>query len=102
MASFQAKIGWKRVRNRVNKNYRFVKKTETIASFRPYPNRNRKFQTKSKKIQKIKKHLYGFISSQYRMEKVEKEREQKLSWRFVLPRRVIENYKKNSNKNEKN
>ena len=33
-----------------------------------------KFQKNSKKIQKIKKHIYGFISSQYRMEKVEKER----------------------------
>ena len=54
MASFQAKIGWKRPRKRENK---------TIASFRPYPNRNRKFQKNSKKIQKIKKHLYGFISS---------------------------------------
>ena len=65
MASFQAKIGWKRLRKRENK---------TIASFRPYPYRNRKFQKNSKKIQKIKKHLYGFISSQYRLEKTEKER----------------------------
>ena len=65
MASFQAKIGWKRPRRRENK---------TIASFRPYPNRNRKLQKNSKKIQKIKKHLYGFISSQYRLEKTEKER----------------------------
>ena len=24
MASFQAKIGWKRMRNRENRNYRFV------------------------------------------------------------------------------
>ena len=65
MASFQAKIGWKRPRKRKNK---------TIASFRPYPNRNRKLQKNSKKIQKIKKQLYGFISSQYRLEKIEKER----------------------------
>ena len=65
MASFQAKIGWKRPRKRENK---------TIASFRPYPNRNRKLQKNSKKIQKIKKHLYGFISSQYRLEKTEKEK----------------------------
>ena len=56
MASFQAKIGWKRLRKEENK---------TIASFRPYPNRNRKFQKNSKTIQKIKKHLYGFISSQF-------------------------------------
>ena len=65
MASFQAKIGWIRPRKRENK---------TIASFRPYPNRNRKLQKNSKKIQKIKKHLYGFISSQYRLEKTENER----------------------------
>ena len=74
MASFQAKIGWKRLRKRENKNYRFVKKTETIASFRPYPHRNRKFQKNCKKIQKIKKHLYVFISSQYRLGKTENER----------------------------
>ena len=47
MASFQAKIGWKRPRNRENINYRFV-------SFRSYPMCNRKFQTISKKIQKIR------------------------------------------------
>ena len=35
MASFQAKIGWKRLRERENKN---------IVSFRPYSSRNRKFQ----------------------------------------------------------
>ena len=58
MASFQSKIGWKRLREREN---------ETIASFHPYPIRNRKFQKNIKKIQKIKKHLYGFISSQYRL-----------------------------------
>ena len=35
------------------------------------------------------------------MEKVEKEREQKLSLRFVLTRRVIENSKKVANKFKK-
>ena len=65
MASFQAKIGWKRLRKRENK---------IIASFRPYPNRNRKFQKNSKKIQKIKKFLFGFISSENRLEMAEKER----------------------------
>ena len=68
-------------------------KTKTIASFRPYPNRNRKFQKNSKKILKLKKFLYGFISSQNRMEKAEKERKQKLSFRFVLTRLGIENSK---------
>ena len=65
MASFQAKIGWKRLRKRENK---------IIASFRTYPNRNRKFQKSRKKILKIKKHLHGLISSQNRLEKAEKER----------------------------
>ena len=36
--------------------------------------RNRKFQKKSKKIQKIKKHQYGFSSSQNKLGKAEKER----------------------------
>ena len=65
MASFQAKIGWKRLTKRENKNYRFV-------SF--YPKRNRKFQKKQQKISKIKKPGYGFFSSQNRLEKAEKER----------------------------
>ena len=67
MASFEAKIGWKRLKKRENKNYRFV-------SFRSYPTDNRKFQKKSKSIKKIQKYYYGFISSQNRLEKAEKER----------------------------
>ena len=43
MASFQAKIGWKWLRKGEDK---------IIASFRTYPNRNRKFQKKSNKIEK--------------------------------------------------
>ena len=42
MASFQAKIGWKRLRNRKNINYCSV-------PFRSYTTRNRKFQKTSKK-----------------------------------------------------
>ena len=41
MASFQAKIGWKRQRKRENKNYR------------SYTTGQRKFQKNSKKIKKI-------------------------------------------------
>ena len=69
MASFQAKIHWKRMRN---------EKTKNIVSFRPYPTRNRKFQKNSKKIQKIKKFFYGFISSQNRLEKAEKREQIKI------------------------
>ena len=63
MASFPAKIGWKMMRNRKNKNYHSV----------PFPTRNRKFQKNSKKIQKNKKYHCGFISSQNRLEQTEKE-----------------------------
>ena len=67
MDSFQAKIGWKMMRKSKNKNYRSV-------PFRSYPTRNRNFQKNSKNIQKIKKYHYGFISSQNRLEKAEKNR----------------------------
>ena len=67
MASFQAKIGWKMPRKRKNINYQSV-------PFRSYTTRNRKFQKNSKKIQKTKKYHYGFLSSQNRFEKAEKDR----------------------------
>ena len=67
MTSFQAKMGWKSLRNRENKNYRSV-------PFRSYPTGQRTFQKNSTKIQKTKKYHYGIISSQNRMEMSEKER----------------------------
>ena len=65
MASFQAEIGWKRLKRR---------KIKIIVSFRTNPTRNRKFKKNSKKIQKIKKHYYGFIPSQNILVKDEKDR----------------------------
>ena len=65
MDSFQAKIGWNSPRNRENK---------IIVTFCSNRTRNRKFQKNKKKIQKIKKHYYEFISSQNRLEKYEKDR----------------------------
>ena len=59
MASLQAKIGRKRMRNIENKNYRFI-------SFLP--------DAQQKITKKIKKYHYGFISSQNWLEKDEKER----------------------------
>ena len=53
--------------------------------------RNRKFHKNKKKI---KKYHYGFISSQNRLEKNDKEKKQKFSFCSVLTRRVIENFKK--------
>ena len=46
MASFKARIGWKRPRK---------KKIIVVVLFRSYPTRNRKFQERSKKIQKNSK-----------------------------------------------
>ena len=49
-------------------------KIKIIVLFRSYPTRNRKFQKNSKKIEKIKKYHYGFISNQNRLAKDEKVR----------------------------
>ena len=49
-------------------------KIRIIFPFRSYPTRNKKFQNNSKKIQKTKRYHYGFISSQNRSEKAEKNR----------------------------
>ena len=66
MASFQAKIGWKRQRKREYKNYRSV-------SFQH--DAKWKVQKKiAKKIQIFKKYHFCFISSQNRLEKAGKER----------------------------
>ena len=46
MASFQAKIGWKRLRKR--------EKIKIIVLFCSYPTRKNKLQQNSKKIQKLK------------------------------------------------
>ena len=68
MAAFQAKIGSKLPRRRKNKNYHSV----------PFlPDAKQKIPKKnSKKIQKVKKYHYGFLSSQNRFEKTEKEGKQ--------------------------
>ena len=63
MASFQAKIGWKRPRKRKIKILLPIPSDQTG---------NRKFQKKITKFKKIKKYHCGFISSQNRLKKVEK------------------------------
>ena len=65
MASFQYKIGWKRVKKTENKSYRSV--TFLSATKQKIKKKN------SKKIQKIKKHPYRFILRQNKLEKDEKE-----------------------------
>ena len=49
-------------------------KIQIIVSFSSYPMRNRKFKTNNKKIQKIIKYNYDFVSSQNKGENTEKER----------------------------
>ena len=49
-------------------------KIKIIVPFRSYTTRNRKFEKNGKKIQKINKYRYGFISSLNRLEKDEKGR----------------------------
>ena len=65
MASFQAKIGWKWLRKKENKNY---------ISVTLLPDWLEKIPKKQKKIQKLSKYDYCIISSQNRLEKAEKER----------------------------
>ena len=55
----------------------------------------------AKKIKKIKKYHYGFISSQHWMENAGKERIQKVYFGFDPARREIENSKKIIKKFEK-
>ena len=74
---------------------------KSIVRFCSYTTRNRKFQKNNKKIRKAKKYHYGFISSENRSEKDEKDRIEKLSLRFVPARRVIENSKKTVKKFKK-
>ena len=62
MASFQAKIVWKRPRKVENKKYRVI-------TFLPDA-----LQKIPKKDKKIKKYHYGIISSQNSLEKAKKER----------------------------
>ena len=66
MVSFQSEKGWKRPRKTENKSYRSV-------SF--LSGTKQKIKKKnSKKIQKIKKYHYEFISNQNKWENDEKER----------------------------
>ena len=67
MNSFQAKISWKKMRNR---------EIKIIVPFRSIPTRCVIENSKqiAKKLKKIKKYHCGFILSQNRLEKAGKER----------------------------
>ena len=66
MVFISATIGWRRLRKRENKNFSF----RSVLTRRVIENS----KTKAKKVKKLKKYYYGFISSQNRLEKDEKER----------------------------
>ena len=71
-------------------------KIKIIVPVCSHPMRNRKFQKNYKKIQKIKKYHYEFISSQNRLEKDEKDRNKNfrfVSFRFIPTQRVTLNFK---------
>ena len=77
MKSFQAKVDWKRMGKRENKklSFRFVPTRCVIENSKK----------KTKKIQKIKKYHYEFISSQNRLEKDEKDRNKNFRSVSFLP-----------------
>ena len=54
------------------------KKRKNIVPINSYPIKNRKLKKKSKKIQKIKKHHYGFFSIQNGLGEADKERKKKI------------------------
>ena len=85
-------------KKKVGKRWEIVK-IKIIVSFRSYQTHNGKFQKNSKKIQKIKKYHYEFISSQNRQEKDEKEKNK--NYCSIPTRCVIENSKKKAKKFKK-
>ena len=66
-----------------------------------YQTRNRKFQKNSKKIQKFKKHHYGFSSSQNKLGKDEKERKFKKK-KKIVPTSSYRTRNRKFQKNRKN
>ena len=74
MASFQAKTGWDSLRKRKKKlSFRSVIIQPVIENSKKIA-KKLKFQKNSEKIQKIKKHHYGFFSSQNGKGLAEKEK----------------------------
>ena len=75
MASFEAKIGFKRLGKRENK---------IIVSSRSYPKFNRKFHKNSKKFKKKKKRKYDFGSFQAKIGRKRIRNMENKNYRFVL------------------
>ena len=82
-------VGWER------------EKKKNIVLINSYPTRNRVFQENSKKIQKIPKHHYGFISSQNVSGEAEKETEKKIIVAVSSYQTRNREFQENSKKNKK-
>ena len=76
-------------------------KIQIIVSFRSYPMRNKKFQTNSKKIQKIIKKQLWLLFKQKLVGNDQERQKYKLSFRFVPTQCVIENSKQIAKKYKK-
>ena len=77
MATFQAKIGWKRLRMRENKNYRSIS-----------------FLNDAQKRKKFKNTIMSSFQAKIGWKRRRKRENKKLSFRYVPSRQVIENSKK--------
>ena len=91
MASFKAKTRQDRLR--------MSRKKKKIILIHSNRTRNREFQKNSKKIEKNKKHHYGFFSSQNGLGVAEKERKKNYSFHQFLPGQE-KNSKKKKQKNK--
>ena len=92
MASFQAKKGRDRLR---------MWEKKILVLIHSNPTWNRESQKNSKKIQKIKKHQYGFFSSQNGTREAENVRKKKFSFWSIPNRPGIGNSKKIAKKLKK-
>ena len=73
-------------------------KIKIIVPFLSYPTRNRKFQKNSKKIKKVKKYNYGFISSQIEVRKGGERNKIKIIGPFRSYKTRYRKFQKNSKK----
>ena len=74
MNSFQAKIGWKRIRKM---------EIKILVPFRSCPTRNRKFQKNRKKFEKLKTTIINSFQAKVGWKRMGKRENKKLSFRFV-------------------
>ena len=92
MVSFQAEIGWKRLKKR---------KIIIVVSFVPTQREIQNSKKIAKKLKKLKNTIVASFHAKIGWKRLRKIENKKLSFRSVLTRCVIENYKKKKQKNSK-